>query len=158
MQRLPLSTAVSLVRGHPSVIAFSMGMFWTNAPPQEKPCTLIYDGDCRFCVKSTESFQRLSSSSPSASVRYIPYRSVEAESLLGSEYRSGRPDVAYLVGSDGQVHKGLDAMLPLLVSLPGGRLITSFVAIPGCRLIALWLYRLVAQHRYWFGVMPTDRQ
>ena len=124
-----------------------------NTKPQQNTCTLIYDGDCRFCVKSKEGLLRLSRS---ASVRYIPYQSVEAEYLLGPAYHSGRPKVAYLMGTDGRLHKGIDAMLPLLAGLPGGWFLKVFVAIPGFRPMASWLYWIVARYRYVFGVMPPN--
>ncbi len=123
---------------------------------QRNSCTVIYDGECRFCVKSKEGIERLSPPDQSASVRYIPYRSLEAEQLLGPDHRLGRPDVAYWIGADGQVRKGLDAILPLLPRLPGGRFLMAFLALPPCRWIALWLYRVVAKNRYrWFGVLPV---
>lgn len=88
-------------------------------------CMVIYDGECRFCVKSKEGIERLSRSDQPASVRFIPYQSRDAEKALGSGYRLGRPDVAYLIGADGQIRQGLDAILPLLPGLPGGRLLGS---------------------------------
>ncbi len=122
---------------------------------QLNQCTLIYDGDCRFCVTSKERIERMSPPNQSAFVRYIPYQSAVAKDILGSEYRSGRPEVAYLIDADGQIRKGLDAILPLLLHFPGGRVIFGLLAIPGCRTIASWLYRLLARHRYrWFGSMP----
>jgi predicted DCC family thiol-disulfide oxidoreductase YuxK len=129
-----------------------------NANLQPGYSTLIYDDDCRFCVRSKERLQRLCSSSLSTSVRYIPYQSAEAENILGKEYQPGKPEVAYLIGIDGQVHKGLDAMLPLLARLPGGWLLRNFMAIPGCRQTASWLYRLLARYRYHlFGAMPKSK-
>ena len=126
-----------------------------NQKPQENDCTLIFDGNCRFCVESKERIKRLSLPDQPGSVRYIPYQSVEAKYVLGPEYQPGRPEVAYLVGADGQVRKGLDAILPLLPRLPGGRFVLALLAIPGCRSVASWLYRFVARHRYrWFGAMP----
>lgn len=127
-----------------------------NQKLQQSQCTLIYDGACRFCVASKEGIERLSPPDQPASVKYIPYQSVEAEYILGPEYHPGRPEVAYLVGADGQIRKGLDAIVPLLRRLPGGRFVGILLAIPGCRSIASWLYRLVARHRYhWFGTMPA---
>ncbi|MBI4001084.1 MAG: DUF393 domain-containing protein [Nitrospira defluvii] len=110
-------------------------------------------------MKSKEGIERLSPPDQSASVRYIPYQSLEAEQVLGPEYRPGRPDVAYLVGSDGQIRRGLDAILPLLPSLPGGRFLKAFVTVPAFRPIASRLYRFVARNRYrWFGAVPVKPQ
>ncbi len=116
-------------------------------------CTVIYDGECRFCVKSKEEFERLASQL--APVRFIPYQSPEAEQILGPEYRSGRPEVAYRVGSEGRIHQGFDAMLPLLLRLPGGRLVGALLSLPGMKPMAHGLYTLLARNRYrWFGATP----
>lgn len=121
---------------------------------QHQDCTVIYDGQCRFCVKSKEGIERLSRSNQSTTVRYIPYQSLEAELLLGSEYRPGRPEVAYWVAADGQIRRGLDAILPLLLRVPGGRLLAAFLAMPVFKPMGSWLYRFVARNRYrWFGAV-----
>ena len=99
---------------------------------QHQSCTVIYDGQCRFCVKSKEGIERLSRSKQLTTVRYIPYQSLEAELVLGSEYQPGRPEVAYWVAADGQIRRGLDAM-------------------------GSWLYRFVARNRYrWFGAVDGN--
>ncbi len=123
--------------------------------PTRGCCTVIYDGECRFCVKSKEGIERLSRSIQPGSIRFIPYQSLEAEQVLGPEYRPGRPDVAYWVGPDGDIQKGLDAMLPLLMGLPGGRLARVVLSLPWVKPIAHRLYKLVARNRYrCFGAMP----
>jgi predicted DCC family thiol-disulfide oxidoreductase YuxK len=117
-------------------------------------CTIIYDEECRFCVRSKEEIERLLKTTQAGFVRFIPYQSLEAEQVLGFEYRLGRPDVAYQVGPDGQIERGLEAMLPVLMRLPGGRLITILLSLPGFKFLAHKLYELVARNRYrWFGAL-----
>src|SRR2546422_7087382 len=48
----------------------------------------------------------------------FPYTTL-FRSRLGSEYKPGRPDVAFLVEPDGTISRGLDAFLPLVPGLPG---------------------------------------
>ncbi len=123
---------------------------------EQKYCTVIYDGQCRFCMKSKEGIERLSRSNQSATVRYIPYQSLEAEQVLGSEYRPGRPEVAYWVAADGQIRRGMDAILPLLLRIPGGRLLVAFLTVPAFKPMVSRLYRFVARNRYrWFGAVPV---
>ena len=50
-------------------------------------------------------------------------QSDEAKLALGREYRPGRPETAFLIRPSGEVLKGLDAFLPLVPNLPGGKLL-----------------------------------
>jgi predicted DCC family thiol-disulfide oxidoreductase YuxK len=77
--------------------------------------------------------------------------------MLGSEYRPGRPEVAYLVAHDGQIRRGLDAILPLLAGITGGRLLAVFLGMPVIKPVGFWLYRFVARNRYrWFGAVDGN--
>ena len=107
--------------------------------------TLIYDGQCRLCVTAREGLERLGED---AGVRFVPYQSEEAASRLGRDYRPGRPDVAFLVEPDGTVGHGLDAFLPLLPGLRGGRVLQTLLRVPLIRPLADLAYRLVARYRY----------
>jgi len=110
---------------------------------------LIYDGQCRLCVTAKEGLERVGGNEP---VRFVPYQSEEAASRLGRDYRPGRPDVAFLVEEDGTVCRGLDAFLPLLPGLRGGRVLLALMRVPLLRPLAHLAYRLVARYRYkWFG-------
>jgi predicted DCC family thiol-disulfide oxidoreductase YuxK len=110
---------------------------------------LIYDAHCRFCVAAKDEIERLNAD---PAVRFLPYQSDEAARRLGRHYRPGRPDVAFLIEPDGTLHRGLDAFLPLLPGLPGGRFLRRLMNIPPLRSLALHAYRVVARYRYrWFG-------
>jgi predicted DCC family thiol-disulfide oxidoreductase YuxK len=111
-------------------------------------CLLIYDGDCQFCVTAKEGLERISVGSDVSSVRMIPYRSEEAQHVLGATYRPGRPEAAFLVRANGEIASGLDAFLPLLPGLRGGTFIRALLAIPIIRPFAYLLYRLIARYRY----------
>lgn len=120
---------------------------------------LIYDGQCRLCVTAKEGLERLEGARLDGTVRYVPYQSEEAARCLGSEYRPGRPDVAFLVDADGRVSRGLDAFLPMLPGLRGGRMLLALMRIPVLKPLAYLAYRIVARYRYrWFGqVRSQDR-
>ena len=107
--------------------------------------TLIYDGQCRLCVTAKEGLERLGEDQ---GVRFVPYQSEEAACRLGSDYRPGRPDVAFLVERDGTISRGLDAFVPLLPGLRGGRVLLALLRIPLVRPVANLVYRLVARYRY----------
>jgi predicted DCC family thiol-disulfide oxidoreductase YuxK len=115
---------------------------------------LIYDAQCRLCVTAKEGMERLGKD---LDVRWVPYQSNEAVRRLGAEYRAGRPGVAFLVEPDGTIKKGLDAFLPLLPGLRGGRLLGGLMRIPLLRPLAYLIYRLIARYRYrWFGSVGCD--
>jgi predicted DCC family thiol-disulfide oxidoreductase YuxK len=109
---------------------------------------LIYDGECRMCVAAKEGIERLGG----GDVRFLPYQSEEAACRLGASYKTGRPDVAFLVERDGRVSRGLDAFIPLLPGIRGGRLIQGLLRLPFGRPLAYLAYRIIARNRYrWFG-------
>jgi predicted DCC family thiol-disulfide oxidoreductase YuxK len=99
-----------------------------------------------------EGIERLGTDSD---VQFVPYQSEEAVAKLGSEHLPGRPDVAFLVEPDGRIRRGLDAFLPLLPGLPGGRILLFMLRVPFLRPLAYYIYRLIARYRYQlFGAVP----
>lgn len=123
----------------------------TKAEPDR---VLIYDAQCRLCVTAKEGIERLGGE---RAVRFVPYQSEEAARWLGGNYKPGRPNVAFLIERDGMIRRGLDAFLPLLPGLRGGRALHALMAFPLARPLAYLAYRIVARYRYrWFGqVAPT---
>jgi len=118
----------------------------TGQPSPE--CILIYDGQCRLCVTAKEGLERLGADRQGRPVRFVPYQSEEAARRLGKDYLLGRPDAAFLVEQDGTVTRGLEAFLPLLPGLKGGRVLLALMKVPFARPLALLLYRFVARYRY----------
>jgi predicted DCC family thiol-disulfide oxidoreductase YuxK len=106
---------------------------------------LIYDGECRLCVTAKQGLERYGAD---PSVRFVPYQSEEAAARLGTVHRPGRPDAAFLVGPDGTIRRGLEAFLPLLPGLPGGRLLLALWRVPLLRPLAHLAYRIIARYRY----------
>ena len=87
-------------------------------------------------------------------MRFVPYQSEEALAHLGKDYKPGRPDAAFLVEPDGRIRRGLDAFLPLLPGLRGGRFLGPLLRLPFVRPLAYLMYRLIARYRYaWFGTV-----
>jgi predicted DCC family thiol-disulfide oxidoreductase YuxK len=85
----------------------------------------------------------------------IPYQSEKAREVLGAIYKPGRPDLAFLVQPNGVVRQGLDAFLPLLPGLRGGKFLATFFSLPLVKPLAFLLYGLVARYRYHlFGEVP----
>lgn len=108
-------------------------------------CLLIYDGRCRMCVTAKDGLEHLSGGQE---LRIIPYESDEAKRVLGSRHQGGRPEAAFLVTTDGRIASGLDAFLPLLPGIRGGRVLAKLFAFPLVKPLAYRLYAFVARHRY----------
>lgn len=115
-------------------------------------CMLIYDGECRLCVTIKQKLEKAGVGQAQSDVRFFPYQSESAKKVLGASYRCGRPDVAYLIRPSGQMLLGLDAFLPIIPTLPGGKFLLWWLRFPSIKRLAAWGYRMVARHRYrWFG-------
>ncbi|MDF0667914.1 MAG: DUF393 domain-containing protein [Nitrospira sp.] len=121
---------------------------------------LIYDGECRLCVSTKQKLEALRVVQAESDVRFLAYQSEEAKRILGPNYRSGRPDAAFLIQPSGEVLQGLDAFLPLVPDLPSGRLLLWWLRFPPAKRLTEWGYRVTARHRYrWFGqTAPLRRQ
>ena len=116
--------------------------------PSNNTCLLVYDGQCRLCVEVKHRLEKAGVGETGSDVQFAPYDSDQARQALGNRYQAGCPDVAFFISQTGQVREGLDAFLPLLPRIPGGR---AFHWLLGFRLVktaAEWAYRAVAGHRY----------
>ncbi len=121
------------------------------ADPSDKTpqvCLLIYDGQCRLCVTAKKGLERLETQVDATPIRMVPYQSEEAKQALGEGYRPGRPDVAFLIRSNGEIVSGLDAFLALLPGLKGGRMLSGLFSIPLVKPLGYLLYWCVARCRY----------
>lgn len=115
-------------------------------------CLLIYDAECRLCVSAKQTLEELGIGRVESDMRFLAYQSEGAKRLLGANYRSGRPDMAFLIQPSGEVFQGLEAFLPFVPNLPGGKLLLWWLRFPSAKRLAEWGYRMVARHRYrWFG-------
>jgi predicted DCC family thiol-disulfide oxidoreductase YuxK len=121
-------------------------------------CLLVYDGQCRLCVAAKTGLERLTTHTEATSpVRMVPYQSEEAKQALGESYRPGRPNVAFLVRPHGEISSGLDAFLPLLPGLKGGRALSVLLSFPLVKPFGYLLYWFVARYRYFlFGKVPLS--
>lgn len=123
----------------------------------QKSYLLIYDGNCRMCMVAKESLEQKNVGAPVQDIRMIPYQSPEAQNALGSKYRPGYPDVAFLVQPDGTIAEGLDAFLPLLPGLKGGRVLKAIFQLPLAKPLGYLLYRIIARYRYQlFGAIRPE--
>lgn len=113
---------------------------------------LVYDGECRLCVSTKQKLEELGVGQAESDVRFLAYQSEAAKRILGPNYRSGRPDMAFLIQPSGEVLQGLEAFLPLVHTIRGGKLLLWWLRFSSAKRLAEWGYRRIARHRYrWFG-------
>ena len=125
-------------------------------PQSDQECLLIYDGQCRFCVVAKETIEQRDEGT---GARFVTYQSQEAVQRLGRDYTPGEPDVAYLLEPDGTLHRGLDAFVPLLPGVRGGRVILFLLRLPLGMKLGRFLYRIIARYRYrWFGAVQAQER
>ena len=126
-----------------------------NQQPSQE-CLLIYDGRCRFCLMAKEAIEERDEGT---GARFVKYEDKEAEQRLGPHYSPGDPDVAFLVEADGTVRRGLDAFVPLLPRIRGGRFILFLLRLPFGRAIGKLAYGVIARYRYrWFGTVGEQER
>lgn len=120
----------------------------SDVPEKLRSGCLVYDSHCRLCVSVKQTLE------PRAPhIQFVPYESQKAAESLGKSYQTGqRPPMAYWVDEQGSVVGGLEAFLPFLHNLAGGKIFIFFWRFRSCRRIMMALYEFVAKNRYrWFG-------
>lgn len=113
-----------------------------------RPYTLVYDGNCRFCVRSAD---LIASWDRGGAVELVPFqRSGVAERfpwIPAAAYR----EAIQLVGPRKETWAGAAAVERLARVLPGGRPLGCLFALPFARPLADFGYRLVARNRSRLG-------
>lgn len=118
-----------------------------NAQPREKPL-LLWDGDCRFCGLWVQRWQCMSA----GQVDFARYQE------KGSEFPQITPEemerAVHLIGRDGEVYPGAEAIYKMLSYAPGRsgwfycyKRFASFARVSDVG------YRFVARHRGFFSVL-----
>lgn len=110
--------------------------------------TLVYDGDCRFCVRSAN---LIASWDRDGAIDLVPFK----HGGLGERF-PWIPEGAYreamqLIGPGNETLGGAAAAERLVKILPGGRPLGCLFALPFARPVADRVYRLVARNRSRLG-------
>ena len=113
---------------------------------------ILYDPDCGFCLWTLGVVLRWDRRHR---LRPVALGSEEAGRLLADMDPADRMRSAHLVGADGRVYSGGAALEPLARRLPGGGPLARLAAAaPGLMERG---YRLVADHRSWWGRVTPAR-
>lgn len=108
---------------------------------------LFYDGECAFC---SQSVQRVARFDARRRIDFAPLQGKLSADMGFTKYAGAADGTMVLLReSDGRVFLRSDAVIELLRALGGAwRLLASAGWIP--RFLRDAVYRLVADHRYWF--------
>ena len=114
----------------------------------ERPYTLVYDGDCRFCVRSAD---LVATWDRGGTVEIVPFQRGGVRERFPWIPESAFREAMQLVGPGHETRSGAAAAERLVRILPGGRPLGCLFALPFARPLADRVYRLVARNRYRLG-------
>ena len=117
----------------------------TWAATSERPLTLLYDGECRFCTAGSE---RLAGMAAPGVIRRVSSKDAGEMARLPARVREGIGGALQLVSADGEVASGAAAVNRVLATRRVWRLVTWVYWVPGIRQVCDWAYGLVARNRY----------
>lgn len=118
------------------------------APPVSAGWTLIYDGECRFCVRCVDLLRRWDRA---GRVRVVPLQDRAALGQLPPIPMASLEAAMHLVGPDGSTLAGAAAAPAILRLLPGGALAAALFRVPGVPAVAEQVYVAVARNRHRLG-------
>ncbi len=116
--------------------------------PSARPYTLVYDGDCRFCVRSAD---LVATWDRGGTVEIVPFQRGGVRERFPWIPESAFREAMQLVGPGNETRSGAAAAERLVRILPGGRPLGCVFALPFARPLADRVYRLVARNRYRLG-------
>jgi acetyl esterase len=117
--------------------------------------TLVYDGECAFCLRCVAVLRRWDRRGRLA---FLPLQDERTVALLPAVPRSALEAAMHLVAPDGGTSAGAATLPHILRLVPGGRPLAVLIALPGVRWAADRLYRLVARNRRRLGCDPEGDQ
>lgn len=105
---------------------------------------LIYDDSCAFCRRAVE---RVKSLDRHGRITLVPLSQENLPSNLPVPSTEALQQEIHLVGSDGSVRAGSDAVAYVATLFPKSRVIGWLMQAPGIRHLARPVYRWVARNR-----------
>jgi predicted DCC family thiol-disulfide oxidoreductase YuxK len=111
------------------------------------PPVLLYDGDCRFCVRQAERLRRWAG----GRVRLQSFREPGVLARYPQVAAAACEEAMQLVLPDGRVRSGAAAAASLLGLRPWLRPLARLYDVPGIHALADAAYRVVASNRFRLG-------
>lgn len=115
--------------------------------PASTPATLIFDGECAFCLGWVNRFRRWARQ---GAVRFLPLQEDEALELA-DRTRAELREAMHLVTATGEVFAGAAAAREVLVHVPWGWVPRMIFRLPGAMFLADRVYSWVAARRQNIG-------
>lgn len=114
----------------------------------QRPYTLVYDGDCRFCKRSVD---LVATWDRQGKVEIVPFQSAGVKERFPWIPEGAYVEAMQLVGPGDETWSGAVAAERLAAILPGGRPLGCLFGLPFARPVADRVYRLVARNRTRLG-------
>lgn len=108
--------------------------------------TLIYDGDCNFCIRQIRWVQ---SRDVHGMIDTVPFQTADLDAYGVS--RTAVEDAMHLVSPSGEVSRGAEAAQKVLMLFPRLRPLALLLRVPGVMFLAERVYRWIAKRRHRFG-------
>jgi predicted DCC family thiol-disulfide oxidoreductase YuxK len=120
----------------------------SGVAPNDYRYTVIYDGECRVCLRSIDLLRRWDRA---GALELVPFQADEVRKRFPSIPESDFLESMQVVDRAGRRWQGAAGIEELLGALPKGRLVSWLFRIPLVRPLAQWVYRRVARNRMRFG-------
>jgi predicted DCC family thiol-disulfide oxidoreductase YuxK len=120
----------------------------SSSTSETKP-TIIYDGECRFCIARVNNVRSLDKNDR---FDYLPRQNPLSESRFPQIRGVSLEDGLLLVQpGDPKIYVAADAVYEIIKELPGLKLIAPLYHVPGIKQLVQLGYRLVAMNRRRLG-------
>ena len=110
--------------------------------------TLLYDSDCRICTAQAHGLLHYDADDR---IALLPLNSSAARARYPQITPGDAQRWMHIVGPDGRIWRGADAVRLALLLLPLGRALGALLYLPGAMRLARPLYDWFARNRYRFG-------
>jgi predicted DCC family thiol-disulfide oxidoreductase YuxK len=106
--------------------------------------TLIYDGRCPFCRNCVAWVRERDAGH---AFDFLPFQHPDLPARFPQVSLAACERAVMLVGSDGSLRSGPDALPHILRELPGWRVLAPLLSRPALRPLVAWLYEIIATRR-----------
>jgi predicted DCC family thiol-disulfide oxidoreductase YuxK len=129
------------------------GEYEMNAGPSNKRASVIYDGECQFCIARIADIRKFDSDQR---LEYLPWQDEDTQKRFPQISGRNLDDGMLLIEPDGSIHVAADAMYHIGMRLPKWRRIAPLYNVPGLKQLGRLGYSIVAANRRRLGQICTN--